>query len=63
MPQSFTAADITCIQILLDLISASAKLHSGAIMALVHIFVDVLDSLDRSNRLHIDMAPVLPDKI
>src|SRR6266850_3899137 len=33
------------------------------IMALVHIFVDVLDSLDRSNRLHIDMAPVLPDKI
>jgi len=32
-------------------------------MALVHILVDVLDCLDRSNRLHIDMAPVLPDKI
>jgi hypothetical protein len=32
-------------------------------MALVHIFVNVLDSLDRSNRLHIDMAPILPDEI
>jgi hypothetical protein len=32
-------------------------------MALVHIFVNVLNSLDRSNRLHIDMAPILPDEI
>jgi hypothetical protein len=29
-------------------------------MALVHILVDVLYSLDRGNGLHIDMAPVLP---
>jgi hypothetical protein len=33
------------------------------IMALVHILIDVLDSLDRSNRLHIDMAPIPPDEI
>jgi hypothetical protein len=33
------------------------------IMALIHILVDVLNCLDRGNRLHIDMAPVLPDKI
>jgi hypothetical protein len=62
-PQSLTAADITCIQILLDLILASAKLYGGSIMALVHILIDILDSLERGNRLHIDMAPVLPQKI
>ena len=32
-------------------------------MALVHIFVNVPDSLDRGKRLHIDMAPILPDEI
>ena len=32
-------------------------------MALIHIFVNILDSLDRSNRLHIDMGPILLDKI
>ena len=63
MPKSFTAANIACIQILLDLICASAKLHCGAIMALVHILVDVLDGLDRCNRLHIDVAPILLDQV
>jgi hypothetical protein len=62
-PVCLTAANIACIQVKLDLILGSAKLHSGAVMALVDILVDVLDSLDRGNRLHIDMAPVLPDKI
>jgi hypothetical protein len=62
-PMSFTAADIVRIQILLDLISASAKLHGDPIMALVHILVDVLDGLDRCNRLHINVAPILPDQI
>jgi hypothetical protein len=42
---------------------SSAKLHGGAVMALVDILVDVLDSLDRTDGLHIDMTPVLPDKI
>jgi hypothetical protein len=32
-------------------------------MALIHILVNVLDSLDRSNILHIDMAPIPPDEI
>ncbi len=41
-----TAANITCIQVVLDLIMSSAKLHSGMIMALIHILVDVFDSFD-----------------
>jgi len=63
VPHSFTAANIACIQVLLHLILAPAKLHGSAIMPLVHILVDVLDCLDRCNRLHIDMAPILPEKI
>ena len=62
-PKSLTAAHIACIQILLDLIIAGAKLHSGVVMALVHILVDVLDSLDRCNRLYIDVTAILPDEI
>jgi len=45
-PVCLTAANITRIQVVFDLIMSSAKLHGGAIMALVHILVDVLDSLD-----------------
>ena len=62
-PVSFRAANIACIQVLLYLICASTKFHGDPIMALVHILVDVLDGLDRSNRLHIDVAPVLPDQV
>jgi hypothetical protein len=62
-PMSFTAANIAHIKILLELITASAKLHGGPIMALVHILVDVLDGLDRCNGLHIDVAPILPDQV
>jgi hypothetical protein len=63
LPESLIATDVACIQVLLYLITTSAKLHGGVVMALIHILVDVLDCLDRSNRLDIDMAPVLPDKI
>ena len=49
--------------VLLDLILAGAKLHGGAVMALVHILVDVLDCFDRGNGLNIDVAAVLPDEI
>jgi hypothetical protein len=45
-PGCLTAANITRIQIVLDLILSSAKLHGGTIMALVHILVDVLDGFD-----------------
>jgi hypothetical protein len=62
-PMSLTAANIAHIQILLDLITACAKLHGDPIMALVHIPVDVPDGLDRCNRLHIDMAPILLDRV
>ena len=47
VPEGFTAADIVCIQVVLDLICASAKLHGDPIMALVYILVDVLNGLDR----------------
>jgi hypothetical protein len=62
-PGCLTAANITRIQIVLDLILSSAKLHGGTIVALVHILVDVLDGFDRGNGLHIDVTPVLPDEI
>jgi hypothetical protein len=63
MPVGLIATNIACIQVKLDLILGSAKLHSGMIMALVDKLVDVLDSFDRGNGLHIDMTPVLPDEI
>ena len=44
-PHSLTAADIVCIKVKLNLIPASLKLHSGAIMAFIHILIDVFDSL------------------
>jgi hypothetical protein len=62
-PVCLTAADVVRIQVVLDLIMGSAKLHGGAIVTLVHILVDVLDSFDRGNGLHIDVTPVLPDEI
>src|SRR6266852_7501056 len=63
VPVCLTAANIACIQVKLDLILGSAKLHGGTIVALVHILVNVFHSLDRGNRLHIDVTPVLPDEI
>ena len=51
-----------CIHIELNLILTLAKLHGGTVMALVDIFVDVLDPLDRSNTLYVDMASVLPEQ-
>ena len=58
-----TAADIACIQVKLNLILGSAKLHSGAIMALIYILEYVPDSLDRGNRLHINVTSILSDEI
>jgi hypothetical protein len=45
-PVGLTAADIARIQVMLDLIMGSAKLHCSAVMALVDIFVDILDCFD-----------------
>ena len=45
-PASFIAANIAHIQVQLDLILGSAKLHNGAVMALVNILVDILDHFD-----------------
>ena len=45
-PVCLIAANIMCIQVVLDLIMSSAKLHSGVVMALIHILVDVLDSFN-----------------
>jgi len=62
MPATFIARKISCIQIELCFILANAKLHSGAIMAFINIFVDILDSFDESNRLHINMAAIFPQQ-
>src|SRR6266404_4377511 len=62
-PACFTATDISGIQIELNFIKTGAKLHGGAIMTLVDIFVYIFDGLNRCNRLHIDVASVLPDEI
>jgi len=45
VPYSFIAANIVCIQVKLNLIYASSKLHSGPIMPLIHILIYVLDYL------------------
>jgi hypothetical protein len=45
-PAGLTAGDISGIQVLLDLILTGAKLHGGAVVALVHILGDVLDCFD-----------------
>jgi len=62
-PVTFTARKISCIQIELCFILANAKLNSGAIMAFIDIFVDILDSFDGSNRLHINMAAIFPQQL
>ena len=46
VPVCLTAATVMYIQIVLDLIMGSAKLHGGTIMTLVHILVDVLNSFN-----------------
>jgi hypothetical protein len=45
MPHSFIAANIARIQVKLNLIYASSKLHNGPIMPFVHILVYILDCL------------------
>ena len=62
-PMSLTASDVARIQVLLHLILAPAKLHGSPVMSLVHILVDVLDGLDRSNGLHIDVTAIPPNQI
>src|SRR6266478_1101370 len=62
-PACFTATDISGIQIELNFIKTGAKLHGGAIMNLVDIFVYIFDGVNRCNRLHIDVDSVLPDEI
>ena len=59
-PNSFTCRHIARIQIELDLIQATPKLHCCAIMTLVHILVDVLDCLDREKTLHVDVTAKNP---
>ena len=61
-PKGLALRDIVCIQIELDFILTLVKLHGGTVMALVDVFVNVLDSLDQTNTLHVDIAPVLPEQ-
>src|SRR6202023_1223389 len=61
-PKSLALRDVACIQIELDLILTLAKLHSGTVMALVDILVDVLDASDRADALHVDMTAILPEQ-
>ena len=55
--------NIVGIQVLLDLIQTCAKLHSSAIMALINVLVNVLDSLDGCNLLEIDVTAIFPDEV
>ena len=43
---AFAIRNVVSIKVLFDLIVASSKLHCDTIMALVHIFVNVLASFD-----------------
>jgi len=61
-PTSLAGRNIAGINIQFHLVLAIAKLHSCTVMPFVHIFVNVLDGLDRGNAFHIDMAAVIPDK-
>jgi hypothetical protein len=61
-PKGLALRDIACIQIELDLILTLAKLHSGMVMALVDILVDVLDAPDGTDALDIDMTLILPEQ-
>jgi len=55
--------DIAGIQVLLDLIETSTKLHGSVIMALVDVLVNVLDSLDGCDPLYIDVTAIFPDEV
>ena len=46
VPNAFTSRNVASVKVLFDFIVACSKLHCDAIMALVHIFVNVLDSFD-----------------
>ena len=63
LPVSLTGRDIACIKILLDFIRALTKLHGDSVMTLIDILVDILDSLDRSNGLNINVMLVLFDQV
>ena len=45
-PNALAGRDVASIEILFDLIVASPELHCDAIVAFVHILVNVLDSFD-----------------
>jgi hypothetical protein len=60
VPAGFNRSNVTCIKILLDLISVFLieNLEGGSVMALVNIFMDIFDCLDRGTDLDIDVAVV-----
>jgi len=59
VPAGFNRSNITCINILLDLIYVLIKdFDCGPVMALVDVLVDVLDSLNRGTDLNIDVTVV-----
>ena len=62
-PEALARRNVVSIEVLFNFIIASAKLHCDVIMAFVDILENVLDSLDRGNRLDVNMAAVLPDEI
>jgi len=55
-PDCLICTNIASIQVLLDLIRGFAKLHGSAVMALVYIFVDILDAPYSKGQLHIDVT-------
>src|SRR5882724_1630065 len=55
-PDCLICTNIASIQVLLDIIRGFAKLHGSAVMALVYIFVDILDAPYSKGQLHIDVT-------
>jgi hypothetical protein len=62
-PDCLMSGNVAGVQVELDLIVASAKLHGNSIVALVDIFVDVLQGLDGGDDLNVDVTAVLPQEI
>jgi len=62
MPARLHRPNVASIDVVLDLIHI-ANLHSGPVMTLVDVLVDVLDGFDRSADFHIDVTVILGKEV
>ena len=64
MPTAFYRSDVTCIQVLLNLVTILVirKSHGGAIMSFENILGDVPDRIGRHTYFAIDMTVVSKER-